>query len=119
MSRQFSVQRGTTRIIFESGAIDRIRSEVSSLGRQRVAIVSTPGGRARALELEERLAPSAADVISIAKEHVPIECVTEAQSEISKCNADLVLAIGGGSAIGLAKAIALSTKLPIAVIPTT
>jgi maleylacetate reductase len=32
---------------------------------------------------------------------------------------DLLLAIGGGSAIGLAKAVALERRLPIAVVPTT
>lgn len=51
--------------------------------------------------------------------HVPREVVSEALAVVSRINADCCVAIGGGSTTGLAKAIALSSQLPIVCIPTT
>jgi maleylacetate reductase len=51
--------------------------------------------------------------------HVPIATAQAARDEVSRLRADTVLAIGGGSTIGLAKAIALESKVKIVVVPTT
>jgi maleylacetate reductase len=39
--------------------------------------------------------------------------------KLAACNADCIVALGGGSTIGLAKALALRTDLPQIVLPTT
>jgi maleylacetate reductase len=51
--------------------------------------------------------------------HVPIEVAERGRSEAIRLFADGLLTIGGGSAIGLGKAVALTTGLPIISVPTT
>ena len=51
--------------------------------------------------------------------HVPIETARAARAEARRLGADCAVAIGGGSTIGLGKAIALDSGLPILAIPTT
>jgi maleylacetate reductase len=51
--------------------------------------------------------------------HVPIETAEAARDVAKSLNADCCVAIGGGSTIGLGKAIALTSDLPILAIPTT
>jgi alcohol dehydrogenase class IV len=51
--------------------------------------------------------------------HVPVESARAAQAEAQRLDADCLLALGGGSTVGLAKAVALSTSLPILAVPTT
>jgi len=51
--------------------------------------------------------------------HVPVETVATAESVCTAIQADLLVAAGGGSTIGLAKGLALRNGLPILAIPTT
>ena len=51
--------------------------------------------------------------------HVPVDIVDEAGATTAESSADCLLAIGGGSTTGLAKALALRTGLPIIAVPTT
>jgi alcohol dehydrogenase class IV len=51
--------------------------------------------------------------------HVPMALAVEARAEARRLGADCAVAIGGGSTIGLAKAIALDVDLPILAVPTT
>ena len=51
--------------------------------------------------------------------HVPLQTAEAARAAAKSLNADCCIAIGGGSTIGLAKAIALDCGLPILAVPTT
>lgn len=51
--------------------------------------------------------------------HVPVEVAERNTQRARDCGADVLIAVGGGSAVGLAKAIALETSLPIIAVPTT
>ena len=51
--------------------------------------------------------------------HVPVETAQRAAAEARAVDADLVVAVGGGSATGTAKAVARETGLPILAVPTT
>ena len=51
--------------------------------------------------------------------HTPVEVTEDALAEVERVGADCLVALGGGSTIGLAKAIALRTDLPQIAIPTT
>ncbi len=51
--------------------------------------------------------------------HVPVETADRARQAAAENSADLVLCVGGGSTTGLAKAIALTSGLPIVAVPTT
>lgn len=51
--------------------------------------------------------------------HVPIETAREARAHAAQLGADCAVAFGGGCTIGLGKAIALESGLPILAITTT
>ena len=51
--------------------------------------------------------------------HVPAAMAGDARAKALALAADCIVAIGGGSAVGLAKAVALTEHLPIAAVPTT
>jgi hypothetical protein len=54
-----------------------------------------------------------------AREHVPLEIAGPARAIAGDAGADALLAIGGGSTVGAAKAIALPARIPILAVPTT
>jgi homogentisate 1,2-dioxygenase len=119
MARGFAVQRGAARVVFGDGEAARIPAEIAALGFRRVLVVSTSGRRGDAEALAGRLGPLAAGVVPIAREHVPSQTVAEGQREVDRTEADAVLALGGGSAIGLAKALALGGRVRVIAVPTT
>src|SRR5277367_6233603 len=119
MTREFTMQRGTTRVVFGAGASERVLPEIEALGLERVLVACSPGRRDAAAGLLGRLGGRGAGVMALAREHVPAEVVTEARRDVHHTRADAVLALGGGSAIGLAKALALTTPIRVLCVPTT
>jgi maleylacetate reductase len=75
--------------------------------------------QASANEIAALLGARAAGVFPGAAMHVPIEVAREAGARARALGADCCVAIGGGSTVGLGKAIALDSGLPIVAIPTT
>ncbi|MGC8481105.1 MAG: maleylacetate reductase, partial [Acidimicrobiales bacterium] len=53
------------------------------------------------------------------RQHVPLALAEQAVELASRSQVDGVLAVGGGSTIGLAKIVALETGIPIVAVPTT
>jgi alcohol dehydrogenase class IV len=51
--------------------------------------------------------------------HVPVEVATRGREVAASHDVDALVSVGGGSTTGLAKAIALTTGLPIIAVPTT
>ena len=51
--------------------------------------------------------------------HVPLDTAEKARQIASDHDVDLLVSIGGGSTTGLAKAVALTTGIPIVAVPTT
>jgi homogentisate 1,2-dioxygenase len=119
MTREFTMQRGTTRVVFGAGASERILREIEALGLHRVLVACSPGRKVEAAALAGRLGERGAGVMPLAREHVPVETVTQARRDVHHTAADGVLALGGGSAIGLAKALALTTPVRVLCVPTT
>ena len=108
------------RVVFASGALNRVADEAGRLKIERALVVATPGSGARlGKTVSELVGARAAGLHAQAVVHVP-KAVAEAGLAAARENsADGLIAVGGGSAIGLAKAIALETGLPILAIPTT
>ncbi|MBX3187785.1 MAG: homogentisate 1,2-dioxygenase [Labilithrix sp.] len=119
MGREFSIKRGGATILFGAGASQRLSEAIDAIDAKKVVVVCAPGRKALATRLAEQLGARSAGVLAIAKEHVPEAIAAEASREIAKLEADVALAVGGGSAIGLAKAVALSTPIRVAAVPTT
>jgi maleylacetate reductase len=108
------------RVVFAPGAVGRVAEEVTRLGFSRVLVIATPGSGARlGAKVRDLLGSNAVGLHAEAVVHVP-RAVAEAGIEAATSNsADGLVAVGGGAAIGLAKAIALQLPLPILAIPTT
>ena len=117
--QSFTFDQPASRVIFGVGAFDRLADEVRRLGARRALVVSTPEQLSQAEETAHRLGDLAAGIFSHAAMHVPIETAREARETARRLDADCCVAIGGGSTIGLGKAIALETGLPIVAVPTT
>jgi homogentisate 1,2-dioxygenase len=119
MSRTFRARRGATRILFGPGSWAELPAEARDLGVERALVVSTPGREADARRVAAGLAERAASVLAIAVEHVPAEVAERARRAAGEARADAVIAVGGGSAIGLGKAVALDTGARLIALPTT
>ncbi|MSO58022.1 MAG: maleylacetate reductase [Thermoleophilia bacterium] len=117
MSERFEHESLPGRVIFGAGRVAEARSEAQRLGLERVLLVA--GEQTHADLLGPILGPLAVDVIVGAPMHVPIAAAESARARAVAARADGVVAIGGGSATGLAQAIALTTRLPILAVPTT
>jgi alcohol dehydrogenase class IV len=117
--RAFVHETLPARVVFGAGAVERLPEEVDRLGVRRVLILCTQGQRGLAEEIAGRLGGRVAGVFDRAAMHVPVERAEEARGTAASLGADACLAVGGGSTIGLAKAIALTSGLPVVALPTT
>ncbi|MCU1610188.1 MAG: maleylacetate reductase, partial [Pseudonocardiales bacterium] len=108
-----------SRVVFGVGRIRQVPDEVELLGAERVLLIA--GGREKkyADELAAALGSRLVDRIGEVVMHVPAALAAAAHEQTEQSRADLLVCLGGGSAIGLAKAVALRTRLPILAVPTT
>ena len=108
------------RVLFGAGRRHSLADEVRRLSGSRVFVIAdTADGR----EIGKALADEPGfEVVAMWHEviqHVPDSLAERARQAVAEDDADLIVSIGGGSATGLAKAIALTHALPIIAIPTT
>ena len=108
-----------SRIVFGAGTLDQVAAEVERLAISRTLVIATGSARDAADVVELGLGDRFAGRIDEVRQHVPIERADAARAKAREIEADGIVALGGGSAIGLAKAIALTTGLPIVAVPTT
>ena len=105
------------RIVFGAGAIEELPAELARLGLRRPLVIA---GRSQAPYAERLLAEvGAGDSLIGVRVHVPSGHAEAARARAAELAADCLVSIGGGSAVGLAKAVALTESLPIAAVPTT
>jgi maleylacetate reductase len=106
------------RILFGTGEVlNNVQTAVSSIGAQRILLIAGNS----AAEVSDAIAEKTPVVARICDvvQHVPAENVNIALAITKEENIDLVIAIGGGSAVGLAKIIARETGISIVAVPTT
>jgi maleylacetate reductase len=107
------------RVLFGAGSLDQVAGEIESLGVRRALIVATRSARDAADVVEVQLGDRFSGRIDGVAQHVPTEVAEHARSKAREVDADGIIAIGGGSAIGLAKAVALTSEVVIVAVPTT
>jgi maleylacetate reductase len=106
------------RVLFGSGrAAANLAAEVARLDASRVMVIASEHqlSMARSVAAGIDVALWHSDVVM----HVPVETAEKARAAATGADIDLLVCVGGGSTIGLAKAVALTTGIPIVAIPTT
>jgi maleylacetate reductase len=104
------------RVDFGHGtAASALRRETDRVKAERMFVI---GGRPSLVSRVVGERDAAATWTEIV-EHVPVATAERARVAADAARADCLVAIGGGSAVGLAKAVALETALPIIAVPTT
>ncbi len=119
MIEPFRYEPKPGRVIFGAGRIAEVGKAVEELGGKRALVLSTAGHESLADDIVKRLGSLAAGKFAGAIMHTPVETTDKAMRCVRESEADCIIAIGGGSSIGLGKAIALRSDLPQIAIPTT
>jgi maleylacetate reductase len=118
--RPFTFPGLSNRVIFGSGSIAQAAAEIDRFGDgRRALILSTARQEPKAQALAQTLGPRAAGVFAGAAMHTPVEVTENALAAFHRHGADTIVSLGGGSTIGLGKAIALRTDADQVAIPTT
>jgi maleylacetate reductase len=107
------------RVVFGPGTFARLAEEVDRLGVTRVLLISDGAAKATSDEAAEALGERVAARISEVHQHVPAEDAARVGATAREAGVDGLVTIGGGSATGLAKAVALELPVVITAVPTT
>jgi maleylacetate reductase len=106
-------------ITFGWGSFAQLPKTVANADLNNVIVLCTPGHRDLADRAAALIGSRCAGVYPGARMHVPSDVVAAALEQAEKAYADGYLAVGGGSTVGLGKALALRTGLPLLAVPTT
>ncbi|MBT2548848.1 maleylacetate reductase [Arthrobacter sp. ISL-65] len=118
MSMNFEHTTLGQRVLFGTGrAGANLAAEVARIGARRVMVIASSSEASRAAEVTADI-DVALHYDDVAP-HVPLEKAAKARAAAAEHGIDLLVCAGGGSTTGLAKAIALTARLPIIAIPTT
>ena len=106
------------RVLFGAGrAAEHVAREATRLGARSIMCITS--------EFERPFAETALSLAEVTLwhtdvvQHVPVETADKARQAASDAGIDLIVCVGGGSTTGLAKAVALTTGIPIVAVPTT
>jgi maleylacetate reductase len=115
----FTYEALPMRVVFGAGSLARLPDEVEALGLSRVLVLCSPEQKETGQRVADALGERCAGVLAEARMHVPVEVARRARDLATELGADGCVAVGGGSAVGLGKAIALEHDLPVIAVPTT
>lgn len=117
--QSFIYHPSSQRILFGTGEFENLSAEAERLEINRGLVITSPGrsglAQQAAIFLGDRYAASS----ETATANVPASAVEAAGADITAAKADGIVVAGGGSAIGLGKALAAQTKLPMIAVVTT
>ncbi|MFW7342019.1 maleylacetate reductase [Pollutimonas sp. H1-120] len=117
--QEFVYAAQSVRVVFGVDVWSKLNTEAGLLGAEKALVLCTPRQRTLAQRALDALAERGAGIYDQAIMHVPTAAVQGAMAAVARTAADCIVAIGGGSTIGLAKALALESGLPILAVPTT
>jgi alcohol dehydrogenase class IV len=107
------------RVLIGPGARHQVPAEVRRHGVGRVILLATRSARTAADGLVAALGPLLAARFDGPVVHTPVAVTAKAMQVATTAGADAIVALGGGSAIGLGKAISIRTGMPHIAVPTT
>ena len=107
------------RVLFGEGSLHRVPHEIDSLGAQRVMLIASGSSKPLADLLADLLEERVVARIDAVNPHVPAADVEAARQLAAGTSTEAVVTIGGGSAIGLGKNIALEIPVKHLTVPIT
>lgn len=115
----YTIDLPALRSCFGPGCSDSLAEEIVRRGGGRALVVCTPSGPVRHAAWLEHLGETVVGVFDRAEPHCPLETALAAVASFIRSEADCVVAIGGGSTLGLGKFIAVKLGKPWFALPTT
>src|SRR5258708_39512356 len=108
-------------IIFAPGALAQLREAVERFGWRRILLCTSHSMQRNGYvnSIKSSLGDVLAAVFDHVQPHVQDVQVKEVLELVAENEVDAVIGMGGGSPIGMAKAIGFQSHLPIIAIPTT
>jgi maleylacetate reductase len=120
VTQRFTWSALPSRVVFAPGALQVAPDEVARLEKHRVLLVG--GGtstRAAFTRLRDALGDLVVGEVGGSTQHVPADVASAATDTARAVDADVVVTVGGGSATGIGKVIAVTCELPLIAVPTT
>jgi maleylacetate reductase len=118
MSMRFEHETLGQRVRFASdAAAEGVREEIALLGATKVMVIAAAAEAdlAKRVTADVPVALIHDDVVM----HVPVPVAERARAAAAAHDVDAIVSVGGGSTTGLAKAVALTSGLPVVAVPTT
>lgn len=115
----FVYQAAPMRVVFGAGRLADLAEELDRLNVKRALVLTTPPQKPLGTRVAAMIGARAAGICSGAEMHTPVHVTDSAMHQVELLRADGIVSIGGGSTIGLGKAIALRSDLPQVAIPTS
>lgn len=119
ITKSFNYQQRKRKMVFGVGVRTSLASEISALETKKVMLIIDGGALGIRSEIESLIGGKLVATWTDVQQHVPITLAESARAVATASGADAIVCVGGGSSTGLAKAIALTHRLPIIAIPTT
>src|SRR5262249_41314151 len=107
------------RVLFGRGTVEQLAAEVERLGMSRAMVLCSETRVAFAQTIAARLGARAAGICNAARPGMPSAAFDLIVAELRRLDADGFVCVGGGSPIGLAKAVAAETRLRFIAVVTT
>lgn len=119
MGRMFRERRNHRWVRYGTPWAEALADELAGQGARRAVVVVSPRRTTQGRVVCHAAGDRAAGVLGLARQHVPREVVDQAIADLDARDADAVIAVGGGSSIGLAKAVQLHRRRAFIALPTT
>ena len=116
---RFVYQNPATRVVFGSGAIEDLAAEAARARMARMLVLCSAGRKQQAASLAQSLGVACVGICDVAVPNMPRDAFDIVVAQLKETQADGLVAVGGGSPIGLCKAVAASTRLPFIAVVTT
>jgi len=119
LSEIFTYDPVPPRVVFGYGALSALRGEAERLSLARPILICSPGRIDLGRQLADGIAPIVAHVCDAGVTAMPEEAYRRVMDEIEAQKCDGIIAVGGGSPVGLMKAAAAHAHLPAIAVVTS
>jgi len=119
MPDPFVYKSDRIRVLFGRGSAARLGEEAEHLDMARVVLLCSRNRGELARRIGAPLGPRMVGVCDASRPGMPVAAFDAIVAELQRQRADGFVCIGGGSPIGLAKAVAAATKIPFLAVVTT